>query len=220
MLEHQLSNLASIRNRARFRFLQTAASECFKKPGVNMNPEVSLQVIVCLRYIENAGQHQLFHQLNQSPVPAGASDDQVKVTISLNLPSIFFDAGLGRLSCFINDLLKLGKIVFFQTPEAKLHGKQVKGIHKCENLGVVSISPTADIHPPRRPPLDNSDLFKAVKSVPDGRPAHIKSLRQVLFAQSLVGNQVPSSHPFEDLENDPVSQCTINRFGRKSRRFV
>jgi hypothetical protein len=220
MLEHQFAYLARVRDRTCFRFFQTAAPECFKKSGVDVDPEVSLQVIVCLRHIEHAGQHQLFHQFNQSPVSAGASDDQVKVTISLNLSAVFFNAGLGRLSCFLNNLLKLGKIALGETAEAELYGKQIEGIQKCKNLGVVGIGPTADIHTAGRPTLDNSDLFKAVKRIADRRPADIKTLSQILFTEPLVGNQIAFSHPFEDLEDDPVSQCAINGFGRKTRRFV
>ena len=123
MLEHQFSYLARIRDRTCFRFLQTVASECFEKSAVNVDPEVSLQIIVCLRYIKHTGQHQLLHEFNQTPIPASASNDQMKVAIALNLSSIFFDAGLGRLSGFLNDLLKLGKIVFSQTSEAELHGR-------------------------------------------------------------------------------------------------
>ena len=58
------------------------------------------------------------------------------------------------------------------------------------------------------------------QGIADRRPADIKTLSQILFTEPLVGNQIAFSHPFEDLEDDPVSQCAINGFGRKTRRFV
>ena len=220
MLEHQFSYLARVRDRTCFRLLQIAASQGFKKSAMDVNPEVSLQILVCLCHIEHAGQHQLFHQLNQSPVPAGASDDQMKIRISLNLLSIFFDAGLGGLSCLIDNSFKSSKVVFGDTSEAQLHGKQVEGIHKCVDLGVVGIGPAAHIHATRRSPLDDSDLLQAVKSITHGRPAHLEALRQILFTEPLVGNELPFSNAVKNLEDDPVSQCTNSRLRRNSGRFV
>src|SRR5579863_2380908 len=120
MLEHQFSYLACIRDRTCFRLLQIATSHCFKKSAVNVEPEVSLQVIVGLCHIEHAWQHQLLHELNQSPVSTGASHDQMKVRISLNLPTIFLDASLGGLTGLLEDALKLRKVVFSETTKAQL----------------------------------------------------------------------------------------------------
>ena len=54
MLEHQFAYLARIGDRTCFRSLKIAASHRFKKSAVNLNPEVPLQVVVGLCYIEGA----------------------------------------------------------------------------------------------------------------------------------------------------------------------
>ena len=187
---------------------------------MNVKPEVSLQVIVCLCYIEHAGQHQLFHELNQSPVPTGASDDLMKVKISLNLPSIFLNAGLRGSTRFLEDALKLSKVAFCETSEAQLHCKQIKGIYKRMDFCVVGVCPAAHVHTARRSSLDHADLFQAVKSIPHGCPAHLKSLGQILFTEPLVGYEFPFSHSDQHLQDDPVSQRTIDRFRRKTGRVV
>ena len=106
VLEHYLSYLSGICNGPRLSLLEVAASHGLKEPAMNLHPEVPLQVLVGLCHVERAWQHQLFHQFNQAPVSAGSSNDQMKVGIPLNLPSIFFDVRLGSLRGFLDDSLK------------------------------------------------------------------------------------------------------------------
>ena len=144
----------------------------------------------------------------------------MKVRISLNLPSIFFDVCLGGLSRLINNTLQLSKVVLCEASEAQLHGKQVEGIHKCMDLGMVGLGPAAHVHAARRTALHHADLLKAVKSVPHWRPAHLKTFRQIFFAEPLVGDEFRFPYAVKDLEDNPVSESTINRFRSESGRFV
>jgi hypothetical protein len=144
----------------------------------------------------------------------------MKVRISLNLPSIFFNTGLGGLTGLLEEALELRKVVFCETAEAQLHGKQVKGVHKRMDFCMVGVGPAAYVHAARRSPLDHSNLLQAVQSIPHGCPAHIKALGQILFTEPLIGHELPFSHPVQHLEHDPVSQCAIDRFRGKAGRFV
>ena len=144
----------------------------------------------------------------------------MKVKISLNLPSIFLNAGFGRLPGFVDDPLKLGAIVSGKTPEAQLNGKQVKGIHECKNLGAIGIGPAAHIHTARRPTLNHPNLLQALKSIPNRRPAHLETLSQILFAEPLVRNKLAFSNGVQNLEDNPVSQRAIDRLRGKARCFV
>jgi hypothetical protein len=220
VLEHNLANLARIRDRARFGLLQVAASQRFKKAAVNVHPVIALQVIMCLSHVEHTGQHQPLHQLHQAPVAGGAGDDQMKVCIALNLLTVFVDAALSGLLCLFDDSLKLSKILFSKASETQLDSEQVESIDESENLSAVSCGPRTQIKAAGRPTLRNAELLKAVKCIADRRPAHFKAAREVFFAESLVGDKLSPLNAIQDSENNPVGECTIYRFGGETGRFV
>ena len=216
-MEHDLPNHASVGNGARFRLFQISAAQRFEKAPVNVHPKVALQVVMGFSHVKHTRQHQPLHQLHQPPVATGPSDDQMEVGISLNLLTICIDAAVGRLLRFFHDSLKLRKVILSKLPKTQLYGEQVESIDKSENFGMVGSRPCAQIKTARRPALRDSNLFKAMKCVTDGRPAYVKSTREILFAQPLVGDKFPFSHSIEDSENNPVGECAINRFRGEAR---
>ncbi len=220
VLEHNLANHTRIRDGAGFGPFQVSPSQRLEKTTVNVHPKISLEVIVCLIHVKHTRQHQPLHQLDQPLIATGASNDQMKIGISLNLLTICIDAGLSRLLCFFNDSLKLRKVICGELSEAQLYSEQVESIDKSENFGVVSSRPRTQIQAARRPALDDSDLFQAVKGVSDGRPAYLKSTGEIFLAKSLVWNEFPSFDSIKDSENNPVSECTINGLRREAICFV
>ncbi len=220
VMEHDLANLAGIRNRPGFGRLQVTAAKRLEKAAMHADPKIALQVVVRLGRVKHARQHQAFHQLDQPAIAGGASDDQVKVGIPLNLLTICFDSSIGSLLCLLHDLLELGEVIFRKAAKAQLNGEQVEGIDKSKNLGVIFRGPGADIKAARRTPLHDSDLFQAMQRVTDRRPAHIESTCKFFFTETLVGDEFALFRSVKDFENDPIGEGTIDGFGGKSRSFV
>ncbi len=144
----------------------------------------------------------------------------MKVCISLNLFTIFINASVGRLFCFLDDSLKLSKVIFSKLAETQLNSEQIEGIDKSENLGMVLCRPSAQIETARRPTLNHPDLLKTVECIPYGGAAHIKTPREIFFAKSLVGNKFPFFYSFKDSENNPIGESAINGFLGEARCFV
>jgi hypothetical protein len=213
------SRFASICKRARDGFFHIAGSECLQKTSMNPKPEVALKVVVRLRYIELQWEHQLLHELYQPTIPAGASDDEMKISIALDLHSILLRVAVGHLFRFLDDSFKFSEVVWRETPYAQLNRKQDQGVQKGENLGTVSIRPSAYVRPSRESPFDDSNLLKAVKSVTHGRPANLKTACQVLFTKPLIRQKLPVAYSSQNFQNYPVSKCPINRHRRKVRRI-
>jgi hypothetical protein len=186
---------------------------------MNPKPEVALKVVVGLRYIELQWKHQLLHELYHPTIPAGASDDEMKISIALDLHSILLRVAVGQLFRFFDNLLKFSEVIWRETPYAQLNRKQDQGVQKGEDLGTVSIRPSAYVRSSRESPFDDSNLLKAVKSVTHGCPANVKTLSQILFTEPLVRQKLPVVDSSQNSQNHPVSMCPINRHRRKIRHI-
>ena len=219
MAKQHCSRLASVRKRARYGFLHITGSECLQKTSMNPKPEVALKVVVGFRYIELQWKHQLLHELYQPTIPAGASDDEMKTSIALDLHSILLRVAVGHLFRFLDDLFKLSEVVWRETPYAQLNRKQDQGVQKGEDLGAVSIRPSAYVRPSRESSFNDSNLLKTVKSVTHGCPANVKTLCQILFTEPLVRQKLPVADSSQNFQNYPVGKCPINRHRRKVRRI-
>jgi len=220
VLEHNLANLAGIRNRTGLGTLQVPASQGFQQAPVDLDPEIALQVVMSLVYVKHARQHEALHQFDQPTIARRASHDQMEIAISLDLPAICLKPFIRSLFCFLNDLLELSKIIFGEVAEARLNSEKIQSIDQGKNFGMILVCPGADVETARRTALHNSKLLKAVKSIADRCAAYLESASEVFFTQALVGDEFARFYSIENLENNPIGECTIDGFRRKSRGFV